>query len=112
MAVAIEPGGMEARARGLEFGMLGEADKGTAFYTLAVFENRYVKQNDIWRIREMRMFPLMKTEYAQGWAKSQVVDPPPDAEPRARSSGADFRRHEAGRHPRVLRHRTPRPASL
>ena len=80
MAVTIEPGGMEARARGLEFGMLGEADKGTAFYTLAIFENRYVKQNDIWRIREMRIFPLMKTDYAQGWAKSQVVDPPPAKE--------------------------------
>jgi len=80
MSVAIEPGGMEARARGLEFGMLGEADKGTAFYTLAIFENRYVKQNDIWRIREMRIFPLMKTDYAQGWAKSQVVDPPPAKE--------------------------------
>ena len=80
MTVAIEPGGMEARARGLEFGMLGEADKGTAFYTLAIFENRYVKQNDIWRIREMRIFPLMKTDYAQGWAKSQVVDPPPAKE--------------------------------
>ena len=80
MAVAIEPGGMEARARGLEFGMLGEAGKGTAFYTLAIFENRYVKQNDIWRIREMRIFPLMKTDYAQGWAKSQVVDPPPAKE--------------------------------
>ena len=80
MAVTIEPGGMEARARGLEFGMLGEADKGTAFYTLAIFENRYVKQNDIWRIREMRIFPLMKTDYAQGWAKSQVVDPAPAKE--------------------------------
>ena len=80
MAVTIEPGGMEARSRGLEFGMLGEADKGTAFYTLAIFENRYVKQNDIWRIREMRIFPLMKTDYAQGWAKSQVVDPPPAKE--------------------------------
>jgi hypothetical protein len=80
MSVAIEPGGMEARARGIEFGMLGEADKGTAFYTLAIFENRYVKQNDIWRIREMRLFPLMKTEYAQGWAKSQVNDPPPAKE--------------------------------
>ena len=80
MAVAIEPGGMEARARGLEFGMLGEADNGTAFYTLAIFENRYVKQNDIWRIREMRIFPVMKTDYAQGWAKSQVVDPPPAKE--------------------------------
>jgi hypothetical protein len=77
MAVTIEPSGMEARSRGLEFGLLGEADKGTAFYTLAIFENRYVKQNDIWRIREMRMFPFMKTEYAQGWAKSQVVDPAP-----------------------------------
>ncbi len=80
MTVAIEPGGMEARARGLEFGMLGEADKGTAFYTLAVFENRYVKQNDIWRIREMRIFPVLKTDYAQGWAKSQIVDPPPAKE--------------------------------
>ena len=80
MAVAIEPGGMEARARGLEFGMLGEADKGTAFYTLAIFENRYVKQNGIWRIREMRMFPVLKTDYAQGWAKSQVADPPPAKE--------------------------------
>ena len=80
MAVAIEPGGTEARARGIELGMLGEADKGTAFYTLAIFENRYVKQNDIWRIREMRLFPLMKTEYAQGWARSQVVDPAPAKE--------------------------------
>jgi hypothetical protein len=80
MAVAIEPGGIEARARGLELGMLGEADKGTAYYTLAVFENRYVKQNDIWRIREMRIFPLLKTDYAQGWAKSQVADPPPGKE--------------------------------
>jgi SnoaL-like protein len=78
IAVAIEPGGMEARARGLEFGMLGGADKGAAFFTLAIFENRYAKQNDIWRIREMRIFPLMKTEYVQGWAKSQVFDPPPD----------------------------------
>src|SRR5262249_11524871 len=76
MAVASEPsgpGGVEARSRGLEFGMLGEADNGTAFYTLAIFENRYVKQDGIWRIREMRMFPLMKTDYAQGWAKSQLA---------------------------------------
>ena len=79
-AVTIEPGGTEARARGIEFGQLGDAGKGTAFYTLAVFENRYVKQNGVWRIREMRMFPLMKTEYAHGWAKSQVVDPPPAKE--------------------------------
>ena len=79
MTVVIEPNGLEARSRGIEFGMLGEADKGTAFYTLAVFENRYVKQNDIWRIREMRLFPLMKADYAKGWS-SRVVHPAPAKE--------------------------------
>jgi hypothetical protein len=79
-AITVEPGGMEARARGLEFGLLGDADSGKGYYTLAIFQNRYVKQDGTWRIREMRMFPFMKTEYAQGWAKSQVVDPPPAKE--------------------------------
>ena len=78
--IAVEPSGEEARSRGIEFGLLGDADKGTQFFTLGIFENRYVKQNDIWRIREMRIFPLMKTDYAKGWAKSQVVDSAPDKE--------------------------------
>lgn len=77
MIVSIEPSGIEARSRGIEWGMLGDADDGTAFYTLAVFVNRYVKQDGIWRIREMRIFPIMKTDYYQGWAKSAVMDPPP-----------------------------------
>ncbi len=77
MTVSVEPGGMEARARGLEFGMLGEADKKAAFMSLSVFENRYLKQDGIWRIREMRIFPIRKTDYHQGWAKSIVVDPAP-----------------------------------
>jgi len=80
MTVSIEPGGMEAYARGLEFAMLGEADKGEAFMSLSVFENRYIKQNDIWRIREMRIFPIRKTDYHLGWAKSLVVDPAPARE--------------------------------
>jgi hypothetical protein len=57
--------------------MLGDADDGTAFFTLAVFANRYVKQGGVWRIREMRVFPLMKTDYYEGWAKSAVASPPP-----------------------------------
>ena len=40
----------------------------------------YVKQNDIWRIREMRIFPVRKTDYHKGWAKSVVVDPAPARE--------------------------------
>ena len=80
MTVSIEPGGVEAYARGLEFGMLGEADKGEAFLSISVFENRYVKQDDIWRIREMRIFPVRKTDYRLGWARSVVIDPAPARE--------------------------------
>ncbi|HMB72775.1 MAG TPA: nuclear transport factor 2 family protein [Gammaproteobacteria bacterium] len=77
MIVAVDAERLEARSRGIEFGMLGETENDSAFFTLAVFENRYVKRDGVWRIREMRLFPVMKTDYYQGWHKSAVVDPPP-----------------------------------
>ena len=77
MIVSVDPANLEARSRGIEWGLLGDADDGTAFFTLAVFVNRYVRTDDVWRIREMRVFPVMKTDYDEGWAKSAVVDPPP-----------------------------------
>ncbi len=77
--VTISPGGMEAHARGIEFAMLGDADSGTASMGLAVFENRYVKQDGVWRIREVRIFPVMNTDYYQGWAKSALHTPAPAA---------------------------------
>ena len=80
MIVSINPDGTEAHARGLEFGMLGEADRDEAFMTLSVFENRFVKQNDIWHIREMRIFPVAKTDYHLGWAKSNIKDSVPSKE--------------------------------
>ncbi len=73
--VAID--GAEARTRGIEFGMLGDGDADTAFLTVSVFVNRYLKQDGVWRIREMRVFPLMQTDYYQGWAKSAVAAAPP-----------------------------------
>jgi len=75
--VAIDPDRPEATARGIEFGMLGETAEDTAYFTLAVFSNRYVKQDDVWRIREMRIFPILKTDYSEGWAESAIVAPPP-----------------------------------
>lgn len=80
MTVSVDPDAMEAHARGLEFAMLGEADRNEAFMVLSVFENRYVKQNDIWRIREMRIFPIRKTDYHQGWAGSLIAASVPAGE--------------------------------
>ncbi len=75
VTVTIAPGGNEARARGIDLGMLGNADQGTAFWSVAVFQNRYVKQNGVWHVREMRIFPVMKADYYKGWGKSAIVDP-------------------------------------
>jgi hypothetical protein len=75
--VTIAPGGREAWARGIELGMLAEADKEQGWWEVSVFRNRYVKEGGIWKIREMRRFPLFKTDYYQGWGKNRIVDPVP-----------------------------------
>ena len=73
--IEIAPGGMEARVRGLDWGMLGDFSSARAEWSVSVFHNRFVKQDGVWKIREMRVFPLFKTDYAQGWGKSRIVDP-------------------------------------
>src|SRR6185437_8770680 len=88
--VQLAPGGGEARIRGLEFGMLGH-NHAKGYLSVSMFENRFVKGSDgIWRIREMRIFPLMKTDYTLGWGKSRIVDGPaaaPNAPDRAAPAG-------------------------
>lgn len=75
--VTVDPNGGEARARGLDVGML-TPKLGEAYWSAAIFENRYVKGADgKWRIREMRLFPVMKADYYQGWGKSSIIDPVP-----------------------------------
>lgn len=75
--VTISPGGNEAFARGIELGMLGEADQEKGWWEVATFRNRFVKEDGVWKIREMRRFVLMKTDIFQGWGKSRIVDAVP-----------------------------------
>ena len=77
MTVTISAGGQEAWARGIELGMLGEADQEKGWWDVTTFRNRFVKENGVWKIREMRRFPLMKTDIFTGWGKSRIVDPVP-----------------------------------
>jgi len=74
--VTVDPNGVEARARGMQLGML-TPKLGEAFWSVSVFDNRYVKQNGVWRIREMRVYPKMKSDYFKGWSKSNIIDPKP-----------------------------------
>ena len=71
---SISPGRREAHVRGLELGLLGEADKGEAYWEVSIFDNRFVKEDGIWKVREMRVFPLFRSEYSAGWGKSRIVE--------------------------------------
>jgi hypothetical protein len=75
--VTIAPGGNEAFARGIELGMLGEADQEKGWWEVATFHNRFVKESGVWKIREMRRFVIMKTDIFLGWGKSRIVEPVP-----------------------------------
>ena len=68
----ILPGGREARMRGFELGMVGEADKGEEHWEVNVFVNRLIKEEGIWKVREMRIFPLLRSDYHTGWGKSRL----------------------------------------
>ncbi len=56
-------GGNEAWARGIDLGMLGEADQEKGWWSITAFRNRFVKEAGVWKIREMRRFPVVKTDY-------------------------------------------------
>ena len=72
--VNILPGGREAFSRGIELGMLGEADKETAHWEVTVFRNRFVKEDGVWKFKELRLFPIMRADYFTGWGRKGVFN--------------------------------------
>jgi hypothetical protein len=71
--VEVAPGGNEAWARGIELGMLGEADQEQGWWEIAAFKNRFVKDGGVWKLRELRRFPLMKADVFRGWGTGRLV---------------------------------------
>ena len=77
VTVRIAPGGNEAWARGIDLGMLGEADEEQGWWQVTAFLTRFVREGGKWKIRELRRFPMMKTDIFEGWGTSRIVDPAP-----------------------------------
>ena len=71
--VRVLPGGREAIARGIELGLLGDAEAGTAHWEISVFRNRFVKEDGLWKLKELRLFPLMKADYFVGWGRGGLA---------------------------------------
>jgi hypothetical protein len=72
--IEVAPGGQEAISRGIELAMLGDADDGTAGWEINVFRNRFVKEDGVWKFRELRVYPVMKADYGEGWGDELGVE--------------------------------------
>jgi hypothetical protein len=84
--VHIAPDGRTAKARGVELAVSGAKGKG-AQWEEGIFENAYVKQDGVWKIRSVHYYPRVITDYELGWAKDAkpAANPgtvfPPDRSP-------------------------------
>ncbi len=70
--VAVDPNGVEARARGMQWGFL-TPELGKASFMISTFQNRFLLKDGIWQISEMRIYPQMHADYSQGWHKDVTV---------------------------------------
>jgi len=84
--IHIEPDGNSAKARWRTFMQVGHLGK-EARWGEATYENEYVKEEGIWRIRKLHGFITFYVEYEKGWNKGGVALPQklddldPDAPP-------------------------------
>ncbi|MGN9785272.1 nuclear transport factor 2 family protein [Nonomuraea sp. ZG12] len=67
LIVDVRPGGREAITRGIQIGMLGDADTKKGAWEFATFRNRFVKQGELWKLTEVHVQPLLSADYAEGW---------------------------------------------
>jgi len=84
--ITVSPDGRTAKGRWHFLAEVGHYGK-DARWGLGTYENEYVKDGGVWKIKTLHGYFRMYTEYAQGWAKSAVPnthpekDLPPDRPP-------------------------------
>jgi hypothetical protein len=77
--VTVAPNGREAWVRVFELGVIGQNNVG-AWWTHGIVNTHMVKgADDLWRIKEMRVYPKLRTDYYQGWHRNQLPEPSPAA---------------------------------
>src|SRR5262249_1844966 len=84
--ITVAPDGATAKGRWRFLAEVGDYQK-SARWGIGTYENEYVKQNGVWRIKTLHGYFRMYTDFAEGWAKSAVPnthpekDLPPDRAP-------------------------------
>jgi len=77
IVVTVAPDGRTAKARSRELNMTGVFES-HGEWSEGVYENTFVKDNGVWKLKDLRYFPTFITDYDKGWAA--------DAKPAATAS--------------------------
>jgi SnoaL-like domain len=77
--VSVTSEGRTAFARGTDLGMLGSTG-GRPLWTQSIYENEFVKQNGVWKIKALHVYPRFIVDAEQGWAKDAQPAPGPSRE--------------------------------
>ena len=77
--VHVSPDGRSAKARGVELTMAGINGVGGEWGE-SIFENEFVKENGVWTIKSLHVYPRLLTDYDKGWAKDAKPAPGPSKE--------------------------------
>jgi hypothetical protein len=84
--ITLDPAGSSARGRWRFFAQVGIHQE-LAIWGLGTYENEYVKENGIWKIRVLHAYFRMYTPYEDGWGRTALPitqpekDLPPDRPP-------------------------------
>ena len=70
--VDVAPDGMTAKGRWREFTLLGQFHE-YAKWAAGIFENEYVKQDGVWKIKKMHYYQTFVAPYKGGWASLKPV---------------------------------------
>lgn len=87
--VTVAPDGLSARARSREWGMTGVYQQ-RGYWHDGIYENRFVKENGVWKFAALQYYPTYITDYDKGWAADAqpvpgpLVNLPPDEPPSER----------------------------
>ena len=73
--------------------MLGDAGKNEAHWEVNVFHNRFVKEDGMWKVREMRLFPILRPTIRPAGARAvwTAAGPPTAHVPRAQPRDGEGR---------------------
>ena len=77
--VSVMSDARSALARGTDLGMLGSTG-GRPLWTQSIYENEFVKQNGVWKIKALHVYPRFIVDAEQGWAKDAQPAPGPSRE--------------------------------